>query len=249
MKNKSRQQKKIEYDKKYGHIPIDYQERLNWMIDQYQLTPSKMSEILDIRNNYLNNLFIYECNIVQLLEDPEGASRPRFRIINKSNFNKEASVNPFVHVYTPNAKQDYLYMKELSKEELIELDGLINTPCFVNYTAYIKTPNYFDVAETFLCETGIIRPNVKKPDWDNIGKKYCDMYNHNVWLDDSMVIDGRVQKFYSILPRIEIELKFLNTIYTKKQYESIIKRKDYDGSQISFLNKDGYITKGGLTNQ
>ena len=73
------------------------------------------------------------------------------------------------------------------------------------------------------------------------------MYNHNVWLYDSMVIDGRVQKFYSILPRIEIKLKFLNTLYTKKQYESVINRKDYDGSQISFLNKDGDIIKGGIT--
>lgn len=236
---KSRKQKQKEYDNKYNNIPINYNERLEWMVNNYNLSTEKMDQILDYRYNIINNLFIYECKVVQLLEEPEGASRPRFRIINKSNFNMEAINNQFIHVYTPNAGSDYTYMKELTNDELIAINGLINTPCFVDYDAYIKTPSNYNINEVFMSEIGLIRPNITKPDWDNIGKKYCDMYNHNIWLDDSMVIDGRVKKFYSILPRIEITLKYLNCVYNKKQYNSVINRKDYDNTNLYYLNNQG----------
>ena len=43
------QQKQAEYQQKYGIIPTDYGERLNWMVDHYKLSPSKMDEILNKR--------------------------------------------------------------------------------------------------------------------------------------------------------------------------------------------------------
>ena len=42
----NRKQKHQEDEKKYGNIPIDYNERLNWMVDEYHLSPAKMEEIL-----------------------------------------------------------------------------------------------------------------------------------------------------------------------------------------------------------
>jgi hypothetical protein len=65
------------------------------------------------------------------------------------------------------------------------------------------------------------------------------MYNHNVWLDDSLVQDGSVHKYYSILPRVEIKLRYLNCIYNKVFYNKIIERKDYDNGYIRFLNSKG----------
>ena len=41
---------------------------------------------------------------------------------------------------------------------------------------------------------------------------------------------GTVKKYYSILPRIEININFLNMVYNKYQYNAIVKRKDYDES-------------------
>jgi Holliday junction resolvase RusA-like endonuclease len=52
---------------------------------------------------------------------------------------------------------------------------------------------------------GRIRPTTK-PDWDNFGK-ILDALNKVVWVDDSQIVDGRVQKFYSEQPRIEIYVK------------------------------------------
>ncbi len=111
-------------------------------------------------------------------------------------------------------------MKRLINNDLIELENLIHTPCIVEYNVYQKTPTVFNTTDTFLAELGLIRP-ITKPDWDNIGKKYSDMYNHNVWIDDTLVISGTVNKYYSILPRIEIKLKYLNMLYNKYQYNSI----------------------------
>lgn len=244
--SKSRKQKAAEYNNKYGHIPIDYAQRLEYMIDLYNLDnkPAKMQEILDKRDAMLRSLCYYDLEVVSLYEEPEGTGRPRFRIINRKNFHNEAMSNgQFVHVYTVGAKDDFLYMKRLVNEELIPLEGLINTPVDIEYICYFKTPSYYNITDTFLSEMGIIRPSLVKPDWDNIGKKYCDMYNYNVWLDDATVNDGCVRKYFSILPRVEIKLRYLNCVYNKQQYNNILKRTNYDGSPIPYLNSKGELTQ------
>lgn len=225
MNNKTRQEKSIQYYDKYSHIPIDYHERLSWMYDTYKITDRKAQEIYEKRNNMVNSLY-YKDFIIVLFEEPEGAKRPRFRLVNRNNLvNQAISNSNFVHVYSPNAKEDSVYMKRLAENELFELDGLIHTPCIVEYNIYQKTPSAFNATDTFLAELGLIRP-ITKPDWDNIGKKYSDMFNHNIWLDDTLVISGTVNKFYSILPRVEIKLRYLNMVYNKYQYNSISKKVD-----------------------
>ncbi len=54
---------------------------------------------------------------------------------------------------------------------------------------------------------GSVRPT-SKPDWDNFGK-ILDSVNKIVWVDDSQIVEGRVQKFYSDQPRIEIFVREL----------------------------------------
>jgi Holliday junction resolvase RusA-like endonuclease len=241
---KNRKQKAEEYKKKYGSIPLDYKERIEYLIDLYNLEnkPAKMQEIIDKRNVMMASLFYYDLQIVSLYEEPEGTGRPRFRIVNRKNFHNEAMANgQFVHVYTIGAKDDFLYMRRLVNDELIPLEGLINTPVDIEYHCYFKTPSYFNITDTFLAEMGLIRPSLAKPDWDNIGKKYCDMYNHNVWLDDATVNDATVRKFYSILPRVEIRLRYLNSLYNKQQYNRVIDRTNYDGSYVPYMNNKGEI--------
>ena len=224
-KKKNRIDKAIQYQEKYSHIPIDYNERLSWMYDNYKINDRKAIEIYNKRNDMVNSLYYKEFTVI-LFEEPEGAKRPRFRLINRYNLVNEAMNNSdFVHVYSPDAKEDSVYMKRLIDHELVELDTLIYTPCIVEYNIYIKTPSVFNTVDTFLSELGLIRPLVK-PDWDNIGKKYSDMYNHNVWIDDTLVISGTVNRFYSILPRVEIKLRYLNMLYNKYQYNTISKKID-----------------------
>ena len=112
------------------------------------------------------------------------------------------------------------------KEEFEALDQMICTPCTVDINMYFKTPSYFNKTQTILAEIGLERP-ITKPDFDNGAKKYSDMFNANVWLDDTLVIDGSVHKYYSVLPRVEIGLRYLNMLYNNHQYKSITNRVDY----------------------
>lgn len=239
MKHKSRKQKSAEYKEKYSEIPTDLEERLEYMCDMYNVSESKYQEILDKKNNMMNNLRYYDFNIV-LYEEPEGTPRSRFRIITRKNIAAAAMANPqYVHVYSPNAHDDHVYMKRLMGDDLLQLNSLIYTPCILEHVTYFRTPSSFNVTDKFLAEIGIIR-EWKKPDWDNIGKKYSDMYNANVWLDDAFVIDGRVRKFFSILPRVEIKLRYLNTLYNKPHYNSIVNRVDSERITTSIMYMDRY---------
>ena len=52
------------------------------------------------------------------------------------------------------------------------------------------------------------------------------MFNKNVWLDDTQVVDGSVHKYFSILPRIEIRISYLNMLYNRHQYKSLSNREE-----------------------
>lgn len=225
---KNRRERLNEYDMKYAHIPRDLEERLGWMYDTYHITPQKAEEILYRREDMVKSLY-YKTFTVVLYEEPIGSARPRTRLINKKNLVNVAKIDSsFIHIYSPHAKENHTYMRRIIDDmELEELQQLICTPCDVVYRTFDPTPAAFPITDKFMCEIGLIRP-LKKPDWDNIGKCYSDMYNENVWLDDVLTVDGRVSKYWSVLPRVEIQLSFLNMVYNKYQYNSITHRRDFD---------------------
>lgn len=196
------------------------------MYDTYHLNINRATEIVKERDMMLNTLSFSKEIFVVLYEEPEGTPRPRARYVNKTNLSSVAKANPgFIQVYSLTGKSDRDFMKQLiSEDDFTKLNGLlIYTPCVVDYAAFIKTPRSFNAKDTYLAELGCIRP-ICKPDFDNLEKKYSDMYNGNVWIDDALVIDASVHKYYSILPRVEIKLKFLNMLYNKYQYKQMANR-------------------------
>lgn len=238
MKRKTRNQKHIEYEEKYGDIPVDYKERLEYLYDKLKISDSQAFDILQKRDMMIQSLYYYDTQII-LFEIPEGSPRPRFRIVNRSNLSNMAISNPnFVHVYSLTGREDNVFMKRLmNQEDFNALDSMICTPCIIDIYMFFKTPSSYNREDTILAEIGLHRP-ITKPDWDNGGKKYSDMFNANVWLDDTLVIDGSVHKYYSILPRVEIRLRYLNMVYNKHQYNSIIKRVDYnDAYNLKYFNR------------
>lgn len=230
MKHKSRKQKHEDYVAKYGDIPIDYKERLSWLYDKLKITEQQAFEILMKKDQMSSSLQYFNTQII-LFEVPEGSPRPRVRIVNRQNLSNMAMSNPnFVHVYSLTGKEDNDFMRRLmNKEDFDALDQIICTPSIIDIHAFLKTPSYFNKEETMLSEIGMIRP-ICKPDWDNIGKKYSDMFNANVWLDDTLTTDGSIHRYYSILPRVEIRISYLNMVYSKHQYKNIINRSDYNES-------------------
>lgn len=220
---KKRKDKQKIYDRLFNNIPRDYNERLEWLSNNLHLNSMKMDTIVGKYNTIKERLYFKRFFIV-LYEIPEGSPRPRFRLVNRKNLRNMAIANPnFIHVYSPVGAEDNKYMKRLlTKDEFKEFTKLIYTPCIVDYKAFFKTPSSFNSVEKYLAELGVYTP-ISKPDWDNIGKKYCDMTNENLWVDDRLVIQGTVEKLYSVLPRVEITIDFLNMLQNRHQAESIRK--------------------------
>ena len=238
---KNRKQKQLLYNQTYSEIPRDYNERLLYMIDKYHISESQMDQIIYRKRNIEERLYFIDYVLI-LYEEPEGTPRPRFRIINKANYMDAAIASPnFVHVYQPNAADDFRYMQKLGEQDLLNLHQFVQTPCNITIDCFFKLPSDYSVSDKILAEYGLDW-SIRKPDWDNIGKKYSDMYNTNVWLDDNLVISGTVNKFYSILPRVEIYLKYLNLAPNKKHYNAIVSKKNYNEEYpIRYLDNNGYI--------
>ena len=242
MKYKNRKKKMIEYEEKYSHIPKEYNKRLEWMYDNFKLSDKKAENILKLRNEMINSLR-YDTISFVLYEVPMGKERPRFRVLSKKQLINGAINNPnFVQVYSLSAQDDSTYMNRLvNSSDIIALDQLLCTPVYAEFICYFPTPKSYSQDRVFLAEIGLDRP-ISKPDFDNIEKKYADMFNKNIWLDDVFVVDSSVHKFYSILPRIEIRLHFLNMVYNKRQYDMITNRKDFtDNMSLDYF-------KGGKEN-
>ena len=241
MKRKTRKEKQKIYQEKYSNIPQDYDQRLEYIIDKYNISEKQFSDIIFRKRNMEQNLEFLDFKLI-LYEIPEGTPRHRYRIINKSNYMNAAIHMPsYVHVYQPNAKEDNVFMKRLVDEELNNLNVFIQTPCTIEINNYFPMPSNYNSSDILISEYGL-NWAAKKPDWDNIGKKYSDMYNNNIWLDDKLVISGTTNKFYSVLPRVEIDIHYFNVVPMIQDYKLIKNQKGYnDKHPIQYLDKQGNI--------
>ena len=216
----------IEYDQKYGHIPKDYISRLEYLYTILNIDDKKSDEILMARKNFIDSTYYQTIRII-MYEMPEYTPRPRARLVHKNGIlNAVTGGNDFIQVYSITGRQNREYMKMFTKENLQELDQLLCTPCDIEYKTYFPTPSYYNKIQVFLAEIGLDRPLIK-PDFDNIEKSYADSFTGNIWIDDIVVVDAIIRKYYSILPRVEIDLKYANQLCNYHQYKSMIRRKDY----------------------
>ena len=223
---KNRKTKMIEYEEKYGNIPKDYITRLNWLYDTLGIDDKKSEEIINARNRFINSMY-YETIRIVLYEIPEYTPRPRARIVHKHDIiNAVTGNNSFIQVYSITGRQNREYMKQFVQSNMNELETLLCTPCDIEYRSYFPTPKYYNKTQIFLAEIGLDRP-VSKPDFDNIEKSYGDSFTGNIWIDDILVVDATIRKYYSVLPRVEIDLMYSIQLYNNHQYKAMIKRKDY----------------------
>lgn len=122
-----------------------------------------------------------------------GKGRPKF--VRRGNF---------VGTYTPEKTANYetlvkWYYTQASQGRT--LAGQIKA----DITAYYPIPKSTSKKQHQAMLDGKIRPT-KKPDWDNIGKIVCDALNSLAYKDDSAIVSGKVDKFYSENPRVEVTL-------------------------------------------
>lgn len=219
-----------QYLKDYKDIPRDDNERLHYLINTLNLSDEYKDKVYDI-DKMMEEQLAYTTYTIILYEEPVGKPRPRFKRIKGKN-----------QVYSGNEYYKKKAFKEiLTKEELDQFrHNLISTPCIIDYNVYLKTPKAFNKLDTLLAEIGAIRP-LNKPDWDNIGKEYSDLFNELIWIDDIVVISATLNKFYSILPRIEITFHVANAFYNK--YQLNLMKKKLPNRTFSYFQK-GILKEG-----
>lgn len=197
----------IKYQAEFSHIPDNKEERLIYMIKEYNINNKDTINI----NEGIKKLSKIKWNKLEyvLYLVPKATPRPRFSKKTKRFFVKDAS--------------NY---SSLFKAFIESRDGdvpeLIVTPTKVTIDAYLPIPNSgMTKLEKILAELGLIRP-VSTPDFDNLAKTYTDMVQRHLLLNDSLIIDGRTRKFYSRKPRIEVKFKYMDkhdSRYNKKKVE------------------------------
>jgi Holliday junction resolvase RusA-like endonuclease len=126
--------------------------------------------------------------------EPKGQMRPRFTRIGKYH-------KAYKH---SNQKAEEAKLLGLLYEHKPPhpLDGALE----LKVAAHIPIPKSWPKWKKQAALDGEIRP-AKKPDWDNIGKQICDVFNGIFWNDDAQIVGAMVQKYYSDSPRWEIEIR------------------------------------------
>ncbi|MCM1230045.1 MAG: RusA family crossover junction endodeoxyribonuclease [Ruminococcus flavefaciens] len=211
MKFKSRKEKMLEYNQKYQVRTSDPDALVEAMLRSYidqQKNPEKV--IAKAREKALRiiNDREYETIHILMYEYPFKTDRPR-------------TMNG--HTWSPNAAENKSYFDRALKK-INQTLKLINTPGEVEIEAYLEMPRNVPPDEVILFETKLLKP-VDKPDYDNIGKCYTDMFTWILTVDDDIFWRGEIRKYYSLLPRVDIVIRYVKKHESDYIYKKLKSRK------------------------
>lgn len=206
------------YREKYGHLPSTRDELLELIERQWKLDHDKIAEeedkILSIP---------WEKIYIEALIVPKGTPRPRWSPRNN-------------HFYVKGAKETKDYFARI-----IQSNRIICTRVNYSLTVYMPTPvSTMSHTEVYLAEKGIIRPTTTS-DWDNLAKTYTDCLQGILLINDNIINPGRVEKFFSLKPRVEIEISY------QCGFDSRYNAKKAEGTKaFKQLQSDGRLYDNGI---
>lgn len=120
--------------------------------------------------------------------EPVGKGRPRFTMSGRA--------------YTPKKTKDYeTKIREAFTGEMYPA----GIPLKMRIRAYLGIPKSISKSRASLMCKGALRP-LKTPDLDNIGKSIADALNGVAYADDKQIVQLAVEKWYSTVPRVEIQI-------------------------------------------
>lgn len=206
------------YQEEYGNVSKDHLDRIYEFLDGV-----KDKQLKGIRDDIENNLDTKWKTISFIFYFIPKAT-PRARL---SGFGK--------HFYVADAMNNRKLMEKFVKEELSDFN-VITTACKFYCDCYFPIPKTMNKSEKLRAELKLVN-NLTKPDWDNLGKTYSDMIQNTIIMDDSLIIEGMVRKYYSSKPRIELTIEYADRYDSKYNMKNITRRKQYLDN-IDKVNKD-----------
>lgn len=113
--------------------------------------------------------------------------------------------------YTPKKTVNYENLVQLAFINEYKHHKPIEGPIKMNIRAYFQIPQSASKAKKTSMERNNIRPT-KRPDWDNVGKIITDALNGLAYQDDKQIVSCTVEKYYSSVPRVLVELEELEEV-------------------------------------
>ena len=109
--------------------------------------------------------------------------------------------------YTPKETQNYeALVKQIFVLSYPGNEPVRDVPLSVKICAYFTVPSSAPVKKKQAMLEGVIRP-IKRPDIDNIAKIITDALNKIAYHDDAQIVEIKVEKYYSLTPRVEIRIE------------------------------------------
>ena len=180
------------YQELYGEIPIDKNERLSYLIRKLNIKRGLNINFTEEIKRILNIPWKHLQFTIYLI--PKGTPRPR-------------TGRGGTHFYVKGASDNKRFFKEFYKKW--NSHPKISTACKFYVTSYFPLTSSMRKYEMILAEMGLIRP-ITKPDFDNLAKTYADMIQGTLLSDDALIIEGTSKKYYSMKPRIEISISYMD---------------------------------------
>lgn len=128
--------------------------------------------------------------------EPKGKGRPKF-----------STKGGYARAITPEATANY---ENLVKVSFLQACGKAepyakDVPLVAKISAFFSIPQSASKKKQAAMEAGEISPT-KKPDTDNIAKIVLDALNGLAYYDDAQIVVLSLQKTYSRIPRVEIQI-------------------------------------------
>ena len=214
-----------EYLDLYGNLPDKKDELVAYIQDTYNLSENSISE-------EIKRIESIPWKHIELLHYiiPKPTPRPRYSSKLQGFYVKGASDN-----------------KKYIKAFLDQYEIICTRTEFI-IEVYQPTPNSMSAYEKLLAEEGYIRP-LMTADWDNLGKAYSDMLQDVLLINDCIITSGKVEKYFSIKPRIQIIVNYqagfdchynaMRMMHTKA-YEDLQESEDHGTNTELEFSKEIY---------
>lgn len=198
-----------EYNEKYGHLPDTKEGRIQFLKELYRLRDDAVEEEKKRIANIPWKSLQFTLNL-----EPKPTPRPRYSI----------KIHGF---YVKGAAENKKYFESIMNQYEV---ACTRTEFIVEI--YQPTPNAMKPFEKLLAEEGFVRPETDK-DWDNFGKAYSDMIQGILLTNDCTITMGRVEKYYSIKPRVVIIVNYMADFDCDYNRSHLMKSKYYKELEAS----------------
>ena len=183
------------YKQKYGKIPDDPLLRIQYILGNKS------------KNEKFNNE-IQKCAKQIKRIKRHKVSFTFWKVVKPSARPRATMRAGYVQMYVPNAAAAGRWFEEYFKQSDLPR---IDTPCSLEITVYEQTPTAFSKKQKVLAELGILRPWKRTGDFDNYAKTIADMLQHGMLADDCLIVSSRVELMYSIKPRCDITMEYMES--------------------------------------